>query len=168
MSVWVDIRNTVERLVGDAAPVVLTALGGPAGAAVGGMLADALGVKPPGLSAALAADPAAAAKIKELELTRGLEIATMDSRARLAQINLNATEASKLGLFGAWEDALGWVCAAIFAEAFLVLPTAQAIASFLHLALVGWPHYDLTVILSTLGILLGAGGVKIARGKYGR
>lgn len=167
MSWWTDVRDTVETVVGDAAPIVLTALGGPAGAAVGGMIADSLGVAKPKLKDALIADPAAAEKIKALELSKGLEIAKLDSQARLAQINLDKREV-RYGLFGQWEDALGWVCALIFGEAFLLLPTARAIASFAHVSLKGWPVYDLHTILSVLGLLLGAGGVKLMRAKYGK
>lgn len=163
-SVWVDIRNTVETLVGDAAPVVLGALGGPAGAAVGAELANALGVTGnDSLKTALLTDPTAAAKIKELEIEKGLSIAEMDSRARLAQIKLDQASVQKLGLLGAWEDVLGWVCAMIFAEAFLILPTAQAVAAWTHYTLSGWPVYNLGIILSVLGTLVGAGSLKAYR-----
>ena len=167
MSWWTDVRDAVERVIGVGAPIVLSALGGPAGAAVGGMIADALGTPGPKLKDALLSDPAAAEKIKALELAKGLEIAKLDSSARLAQIELDRREV-KFGLFGQWEDALGWACALIFAEAFLVLPTAQAVASIYHVPLVGWPHYDLHTILSVLGLLLGAGGVKLVRWRYAK
>lgn len=161
MSLWVDIRDAVENIVGDAAPIVLSALGGPAGAAVGGMIASALGVSGTSqITSAIAADPQAAAKIRELEIQKGLDIAKMDAQARVAQIKSNEISIEKLGLFGAWEDAVGWVCAAIFAEAFLILPVAQSIAAWTHHKLMGWPVFHLDIILSVLGVLLGTGSLK--------
>lgn len=157
---WVDLRNTLETIVGDAAPIVLSAVGGPAGAAVGSMIADALGTTPANAAAVLATDPNALAKIKTLEIEKGLEIARLDASTRLAQIKSNEISIAKLGLFGAWEDAVGWVCAAIFAEAFLLLPTSQAIASWIGYTLHGWPVYHLSVILTVLGTLMGTNGLK--------
>ena len=168
MSTWVDIRNTLESVIGDAAPIVLGALGGPAGSAVGNVIAHALGVTGAnGVNTALASDPSALAKIKELEITRGLDIAQLDAQARTAQIGIVAREVKYGGLLGQWEDVLGWVCALIFGYAFLVIPTAQAIASLAGLALLNWPHYDLSSVLTVLATLIGAGGIKIVRSKYG-
>ncbi len=63
---WSDISNTVGRL----APLVGGALGGPAGASVGGLVASALGVDatPYAISQAIKDDPEAAIKIKNLEI----------------------------------------------------------------------------------------------------
>ena len=63
---WKDI----SKLVGGAAPILGTLLGGPAGAAVGGLIASALGT--PGgdadaVHAAISADPGAALKLATIE-----------------------------------------------------------------------------------------------------
>ena len=63
---WKD----VSKLVGGAAPILGTLLGGPAGAAVGGLIASALGT--PGsdadaVHAAISADPGAALKLATIE-----------------------------------------------------------------------------------------------------
>ena len=62
---WSD----VSKLVGGAAPILGTLLGGPAGAAVGGLIASALGT--PGdadaVHAAISADPTAALKLATIE-----------------------------------------------------------------------------------------------------
>lgn len=65
---WKDIAGKV----GAAAPVLGTLLGGPAGGAVGSLIAAALGTKsdPEEVDAALAADPAAAQKLRELQAAR--------------------------------------------------------------------------------------------------
>ena len=61
---WSDVAG----VVGKAAPLLGTVLGGPAGGAVGGLVAAALGVEQtPEAVQQAAADPAAAAKLRELE-----------------------------------------------------------------------------------------------------
>lgn len=63
---WSDITG----LVGKYAPVVGTVIGGPGGAAVGAMVASALGVEnsPKAVEKAIASDPDAALKLREFEL----------------------------------------------------------------------------------------------------
>src|SRR3954468_16575067 len=72
---WSDIAN----IVGKAAPILGTVLGGPAGAAVGGLVAAALGVEstPDAIAKAVAADPEAALKLAQLE---------SDERVKLQQM----------------------------------------------------------------------------------
>lgn len=63
---WADIG----KLIGNVAPIVGTAIGGPAGAAVGSLVAGLLGVDntPDAVASAIKADPNIAVKLKELEL----------------------------------------------------------------------------------------------------
>jgi hypothetical protein len=60
--------NSIKETVGKVAPLAGTLLGGPAGAAVGGLISSALGVEnnPDAVAAALN-DPDAVVKLKELE-----------------------------------------------------------------------------------------------------
>lgn len=69
---WSDIGN----IVGRAAPMVGTLLGGPAGAAVGSLVASALGVNndPDAVNSALANDPEALVKIQELQLNAKVQL----------------------------------------------------------------------------------------------
>ncbi|WP_250518588.1 hypothetical protein [Caballeronia sp. ATUFL_M1_KS5A] len=69
---WKDIAS----IVGKAAPVVGTLLGGPAGAAVGGLVAAALGTDstPDAVSAALIGDPDALVKIQELQTNAKVQL----------------------------------------------------------------------------------------------
>ena len=62
---WKDIAN----VVGNVAPILGTALGGPAGGAVGELIASALGVDndAQAVTNALKSDPSLAIKVKELE-----------------------------------------------------------------------------------------------------
>lgn len=63
---WSDITG----LIGKAAPMLGGVVGGPAGAAVGSMIASALGVEdtPDAVAQAIKADPEAMLKLKQLEI----------------------------------------------------------------------------------------------------
>lgn len=82
MSTWTDVGNTVARF----APVLGAVVGGPAGASIGGIVAAALGTNstPDAVAAALAGDPDAAIKLREIE-ARNAEV--------LAAINLDTMRA---------------------------------------------------------------------------
>ena len=85
---WSDISGTLAK----AAPLVGTLLGGPAGAAVGGLVAKALGTEaePAAVAKALQGDPAALERVRKLELEHETELTRMHleaETARLAQVN---------------------------------------------------------------------------------
>lgn len=69
---WSDVGN----IVGRAAPIVGTLLGGPAGAAVGSLVANALNVSndPDAVNAALAASPDALVRIQELQTNARVQL----------------------------------------------------------------------------------------------
>jgi len=69
---WSDIGN----MVGKAAPVVGTLLGGPAGGMVGGLIASALNVSPDpdSVNAALVRDPDALLKVQELQINAKVQL----------------------------------------------------------------------------------------------
>lgn len=82
---WKDIAGAV----GKAAPILGTLLGGPAGAAVGSIVASALGTggTPEEVSAALTTDPQALVKLREIEATKAVrfeELAAEQAKAELA------------------------------------------------------------------------------------
>lgn len=83
---WKDIAN----VVGKAAPMLGTLLGGPAGAAVGSIISSALGTDndPSAVSAALA-DPASAVKLREIEALKAVrlqELIAQQAAAELADV----------------------------------------------------------------------------------
>ena len=69
---WSDIG----RVIGNAAPTLGALLGGPAGGAVGALIASALGTTtdPDAVSAALANDPEAMVKVQELQLNAKVQL----------------------------------------------------------------------------------------------
>jgi len=78
---WSDIGN----VVGKAAPLVGTLLGGPAGAAVGAMVANVLNVPndPEAVNSVLLGDPDALVKIQELQI---------NAKVQLQQLAVTAAE----------------------------------------------------------------------------
>lgn len=81
MSAWESIKSTVASI----APVAGSLLGGPAGGAVGGLIASALGVEndPDAVAKAIKTDPAAALKLKEVEMQ--LEQTRLEVRGQAIQ-----------------------------------------------------------------------------------
>lgn len=72
---WKDIAGAV----GKAAPILGTVLGGPAGFAIGGLVASALGVgnSPDEIQKAIATDPEAALKLATLEMENKVKLQQM-------------------------------------------------------------------------------------------
>lgn len=93
---WQDVAHEVAAL----APTAGSLLGGPAGTAIGNLIAATLGTaaEPDKVMAAIQTDPAAAVKLKELELNHRLEmekLAVEAEKNRLAQETAEMQEASK-------------------------------------------------------------------------
>lgn len=72
--------DKIKELIGDSAPIVGGLLGGPAGAAVGGLLSKALGVEnsASAIEKELIGNPDAILKLRELEMSK--EIAVLKSK----------------------------------------------------------------------------------------
>lgn len=92
----------VAGAVGKAAPILGTLLGGPAGLAVkvGAMVASALGTgnSPEEVSAAIATNPDALVKLREVEARRQVDLEGLAvdlSKAEIAAITQNASDVNK-------------------------------------------------------------------------
>lgn len=83
---WEDIKE----FIGESAPVIGTLLGGPAGGAVGGLIAKTLGTNnsPEDILTALNSNPDALIKIKELETSK--ELAILQAQLEATKVNINA------------------------------------------------------------------------------
>jgi len=81
MSAWESIKETV----GSVAPMAGALLGGPAGGAVGAMIASALGVdkNPDSVAKAIRSDPQAAIKLRQIESQ--LEQTRLEVRGQVVQ-----------------------------------------------------------------------------------
>jgi len=93
---WKDIAKTVAQV----APTAGSLLGGPAGVAIGNLIAAALGTtaEPDKVLEAIQSDPQAAVKLKELELNHKLEMERLTVEAeknRLAVETAELQETSK-------------------------------------------------------------------------
>lgn len=129
---WKD----VGQAVGSAAPILGTLLGGPAGGAIGAIVASALGVPntPDEVSAALKTDPDAAVKIKAIEAQRqvdlqGLLVQSEASRlaaetAAITSVNktMQAEVASERWPSYSWRPFVGFVFGVMFLGVYFVLP----------------------------------------------
>ncbi len=78
---WSDL----ETAIGKAAPILGTLLGGPAGGAVGALISSSLGIAntPDALNNAIAADPALAEKLQEIQI---------NSKVQLQQLQVTAAQ----------------------------------------------------------------------------
>lgn len=87
--------SKVTSVIGDAAPLLGTLLGGPAGGAVGALVANALGAKndPDSVIQAYAANPDAIAKLQELQISSKVQL---EQLAVTAEQNRMAYESNKL------------------------------------------------------------------------
>jgi hypothetical protein len=76
-----------KHMVAKTAPLLGTVLGGPLGGAAGSLIAAGLGVEdsPAAVEAALASDPSAMVKIKEIELTNKVEIQRLATQTVIAK-----------------------------------------------------------------------------------
>lgn len=89
---WSDIGN----MVGRAAPIVGTLLGGPAGAAVGALVASALNVSndPDSVNVALAANPGALARVQELQINARVQLEQLAVTAESNRLQAEAAQYS--------------------------------------------------------------------------
>ena len=94
---WKDVAGAV----GKAAPMLGTLLGGPAGAAVGALVASALGsgATPDEVNQALSTNPDAAVKLRQIEADRTVKLqelvtqhAAAELQARTAQLQADAAD----------------------------------------------------------------------------
>lgn len=89
---WSDIGS----MVGRAAPIVGTLLGGPAGAAVGALVASALNVPndPDSVNVALAANPEALARVQELQINARVQLEQLAVTAESNRLQAEAAQYS--------------------------------------------------------------------------
>ena len=93
------------------------------------------------------------------------EIATMSDthaqQALLAQLEINKAEAASGSLFkGGWRPAVGWICAIAFGYHFVLQPLIIFVVTIIGIDIPDLPEFDMSTLLTTLGGLLGIGGLR--------
>ena len=93
------------------------------------------------------------------------EIATMSDthaqQALLAQLEINKAEAASGSLFkGGWRPAVGWICAIAFGYHFVLQPLIIFVVTIIGVDIPDLPEFDMSTLLTTLGGLLGIGGLR--------
>lgn len=126
---WKDLAN----IVGKAAPALGTLLGGPGGAAVGGLIASALGTaNAPEDVAAAVKDPDALVKLRQIEADKATKL--QELLAAQAQAEIAAAQAQVQAVNNtmqteakadhwptySWRPAIGFVFAAYIASLFIL------------------------------------------------
>lgn len=81
---WKDL----SKVIGSAAPMLGTLIAGPAGGAVGALIASALGVggSPDEVAEAMKINPDAAVKLKQIEATRQVDLQTLIVQSEAARL----------------------------------------------------------------------------------
>ena len=93
------------------------------------------------------------------------EIATMSDthaqQALLSQLEINQAAAASGSLFkGGWRPFVGWVCGVAFAYHFVLQPLIVFILTVFGSDIPELPEFDMSTLLTTLGGLLGIGGLR--------
>jgi hypothetical protein len=152
---WSDIGN----MVGKAAPLVGTLLGGPAGAAVGSLVAAALNVNsdPESVNAALVGNPDALVRIQELQVNAKIQLQQLAVTLETTRIQ---AEGAQYSAEAADRDSARKLAAAQPND--LVRPTLTMItlggSLFIVVAiLMGWANEAITNVTAalTVGTVLG-------------
>ena len=109
---------------------------------------------------------------KDQKAKLAFELSTMaDTHAQqalLAQLEINKAEAASGSLFkGGWRPFVGWVCGIAFAYHFVLQPLLIFILSVFKISLPDLPEFDMSTLLTTLGGLLGIGGLRSYEKKSG-
>jgi hypothetical protein len=151
---WKDLKG----IVGKAAPLLGTLLGGPAGAAVGSLVASVLGVdnEPDEVKKALEADPSLLLKLREAEMQQQTDLQRMmveSETQQIAQVNdtMRAELASGDKFKSYWRPLFGYVMALTWG-AVMLAATYQILFK---------PDYASATIAS-LGQLSGLWGIGLA------
>lgn len=86
--------KSIGKALGTSAPVIGTLLGGPAGGAVGALVASALGTSndPDSVSAALAASPDALAKVQELQINAKVQLQQLTVQAEQNRLQAESAQ----------------------------------------------------------------------------
>lgn len=159
--------DTLISLVSKAAPLLATALGGPAAGAAVSMISSAFGVDTKDtqqLIDKIRLDPASQLKLAEIQATHVVQLQQLeierlkiDSSERLAQISVAKADAESEDKYQArWRPTVGYICCAALSWTFVLQP----LATFSIVAFGIQRHFPMlptSDLLTLLGGMLGFG-----------
>lgn len=150
---WSDLKS----VIGKAAPIIGTALGGPAGALVGTLVSSALGTDntPLAVQAALQANPDAFLKLQQLEVSHTEFLANILAQNNQSQLAVDLVAEQSASVFQKWRDGLGWIGVVGLGYAFLIQPLFSWGAA-LWAPLLKAPVLDNSSLMALVITLLGA------------
>ncbi len=158
MSNWKKLAGILAPF----APMIGTAVAGPAGAIVGKLLANRLGSgdDPSSIIAAIQEDPQKAREIARemesaniVELKNAYRLALKELELAGGQIEVNKIEAASKSLFvSGWRPGVGWVCLLALAVNHLLLPIVNIFTPI--------PQIDDSSLMAILIPLLGIGAYR--------
>lgn len=143
---WSDIAGKVAEF----APLAGTLLGGPAGAAVGSLISQALGVSPePESVAQILKDPGTALKLKELESNERKHLLEMQLQTLQAELNdvQSARSAHRQSVMPA------------VVTGFLTLICGALLYSLLFITI---PEQNKDILIQSFGTVIGFWGASIS------
>lgn len=165
---WKDVAQQLARL---GLPILGTALAGPAGAAVGQMLANAViapqqdtTATPQEVAKWIIGDPALLQKAREFEAQYSKQILEIHlgalQKSDEGQVELNKIDGASDSFFrSGWRPATGWVCVFGLAYQLLVRP----LGGWVMQQLLGWtppPSLEVDTLMTLLFGLLGLGAYR--------
>jgi hypothetical protein len=170
-----DLLEVGKQLAKIGLPILGTAIAGPAGAAIGQLLGNAIGkpeAAPEEIFSALAGSSEALQKAKEFEATHAATILKMHLDALQSsdknQTDVNLADAGSGSFFkSGWRPAAGWTCVSALFYQFLARP----LGGWIMQQLLGWqlpPSLETDTLMTLLFGLLGLGAyrtVERIRGK---
>lgn len=166
---WSDVGKAIAGV----APILGTALGGPAGAVVGSLVASALGTSssPDAVNAAIAADPASAAKILQVQTEHQEALVKMqtDYQTNLDTQRSDVIQAeakSDSWMASNWRPILMLTFTAIVAMNWLILPVVSWFGPHLVPLVLPPDMWDLLKI-GVGGYIVGRSGEKITKSLKG-
>lgn len=149
---WSDVKGAVAKI----APILGTALGGPAGTAVGGLIAAALGVgdTPDAVHQAIQNDPQAAVKLVQLQNQHEEQIVQLHLQAETTQqAEINKTYRAEIAAndpyVRRWRPTYGYATAITW-----ILQTCALVAAVVGATFIYPQHAN--EIMTGLGSLFGA------------
>lgn len=159
---WKDLGEQLTKL---GLPVLGAAVAGPAGAAVGRLLAGKLfdeadGITPDMIAKSLEGNSAALAAAKEFELRERQMLLDTLQKSDAGQVELNKIDGASDSFFrSGWRPATGWVCVFGLAYQLLVRP----LGGWVMQQLLGWtppPSLEVDTLMTLLFGLLGLGAYR--------